>query len=52
VLFLNIKKIDIRLVSENRFMEQNYVKITTYITYVTNHLDGRAHAGSAKKKES
>jgi hypothetical protein len=51
VLFLNIKKIDIRLVSGNCFMEQNYVKIPTYTTYVTNHLDSRAHAGSAKRKK-
>jgi hypothetical protein len=28
-------------------MEQNYVSIPNYTAYATNHLDERAHAGSA-----
>jgi hypothetical protein len=35
-------------VSKTRFTEQNYVKIPTYTTYITNHLDRWAHAGSAR----
>jgi exonuclease III len=46
-VFLNTQKIDILLVSETHFTEQNYVNILNYITYATNHLDRRAHAGSA-----
>jgi hypothetical protein len=34
-------------VSKTHFTEQNYVNIPNYISYNTNHLDGRAHAGSA-----
>jgi hypothetical protein len=40
-------KIDILLLSGNHFMEQNFVQIPIYTTYITNYLDGRAHAGSA-----
>jgi exonuclease III len=46
-VFLNTQKIDILLVSETHFTEQNYVNIRNYITYATNHPDGRAHASSA-----
>jgi exonuclease III len=46
-VFLNTQKIDVLLVSETHFTEQNYVNIPNYITYATNHPDGRAHAGSA-----
>lgn len=46
-VFLNTQKIDILLVSETHFTEQNYVNIPNYITYATNHPDGRAHAGEA-----
>jgi exonuclease III len=46
-VFLNTQKTDIHLVSETHFTEQNYVNIPNYITYATNHPDGRAHAGSA-----
>jgi exonuclease III len=46
-VFLNTQKIDILLVSEIHFTEQNYVNIPNYITYATNHPDGTAHAGSA-----
>jgi hypothetical protein len=46
-VFLNTQKIDILLVSEAHFREQNYVNIPNYITYAPNHPDGRPHAGSA-----
>jgi hypothetical protein len=46
-VFLNTQKIDILLVSETHFTEQNYVNIPNYIAYATNHPDGIAHAGSA-----
>jgi exonuclease III len=45
-VFLNTQKIDILLVSETRFTEQNYVNIPNYITHATNHPDARAHARS------
>jgi hypothetical protein len=35
------------LAFETHFTQQNYVNIPNYITYATNHPDGRAHAGSA-----
>jgi hypothetical protein len=38
-IFLNTQKTDILSVSKTRFTEQNYVKIPTYTTYITNHLD-------------
>jgi endonuclease/exonuclease/phosphatase (EEP) superfamily protein YafD len=34
-------------VSETHFTEHSYVNVPNYITYATNHPDGRAHAGSA-----
>jgi hypothetical protein len=34
-------------VSEPHFTEQNYLNIPSYITYATNHADGKAHEGSA-----
>jgi hypothetical protein len=40
------QKIDILLVSETYFTEQNYVNISNYTTYATNRPDGRPHAGS------
>jgi hypothetical protein len=46
-VFLNTQKIDILLVSETHFTQQNYVNIPTYTTYATDHPDGTAHAGSA-----
>jgi hypothetical protein len=46
-VFLNTQKTDTLLVSETHFTERNYVNIPPYITYATNHPDGRAHAGSA-----
>jgi exonuclease III len=46
-VFLNTQKVDILVVSETHFTEQNYVNTPNYITYATNHPDGRAHAGSA-----
>jgi hypothetical protein len=45
-ILLNIQKIDFPLVSETNFTELNYVKIPTCTTYITNHADGTAHAGS------
>jgi exonuclease III len=45
-VFLNTQKIDILLVSETHFTEQNYANIPNHTTYATNHPDGRAHAGS------
>jgi hypothetical protein len=46
-VFHNTQKIDIILVSETYFAEENYTKIPNNITYATNHPDGRYHAGSA-----
>jgi hypothetical protein len=46
-VFNTTQKIDILWVSETHFTQQNYVNIPNYIIYATNHLDGRAHAGSA-----
>jgi exonuclease III len=46
-VFLNTQKIDILLVSETHFKEQNYINTPNYITYATNHPDCKAHAGSA-----
>jgi hypothetical protein len=46
-VFLNTKKINIFFMSESHFTEQNYINIPNYITYATNHPDGRAHAVSA-----
>jgi hypothetical protein len=43
------QKVDILLVSETRFTEQNYVKIPTYTTNATNHPDRTARAGLAIK---
>jgi exonuclease III len=42
---LNTQKIDILLMFETHFTEQNYVNIPNYVTYATNHPYGRAHAG-------
>jgi hypothetical protein len=49
-VFIHTQKIDILLVFENHFTEtfyKNYTNIPNYITRVTNHPDGRAHALSA-----
>jgi exonuclease III len=43
-VFLNTQETDILLVSETHFTEQNFVKISTYTSYATNHPDGRDHA--------
>jgi hypothetical protein len=46
-VFINTQNIDILLVSETHFTEQNYVNIPNYITYATNHPDEKAPTGSA-----
>jgi hypothetical protein len=39
-VFLNTQKIDILLVSETLFTEENCSKIANYIIYATNQPDG------------
>lgn len=46
-IFLNTNKIDILLVSETHFTNRNYIKISNYTAYNTNHPDGKAHADTA-----
>jgi exonuclease III len=46
ILFLNINKIDILLVSESHTTEHTFVKIPHYTMYCPIHPDGTAHAGS------
>jgi exonuclease III len=47
ILFLNINKIDILLVSESHTTEHSFIKMPHYTIYYANHPDGTAHAGSA-----
>lgn len=44
---LNNNKIDIALISETHFTDNNYFNIYNYTLYKTNHPDGTAHAGAA-----
>jgi exonuclease III len=46
IIFLNINKIDILLLSESQATEHTFVKISHYTIYYENHPDGTAHAGS------
>jgi hypothetical protein len=46
ILFLNINKIDILLVSESHRTEHTFVKISHYAIYYANHPDATAHTGS------
>jgi exonuclease III len=46
ILFININKIDILLVSESHTTEHTFVKIPHYTIYCSNHPDGTAHVGS------
>jgi exonuclease III len=47
VFFLNIKKIDISLVSESHTTENTLINISHYTINYANHPDGTVHAGSA-----
>lgn len=47
IIFLNVNKIDILLVSEKHFTNQTVFKIPKYLTHNTPHSDGTAHGGSA-----
>jgi hypothetical protein len=44
---LHIHKIDIILISETHFIENNYFSLRGYNFYKTNHPSGNAHGGSA-----
>jgi hypothetical protein len=46
-LFITQHKLDILLISETHFTDNNYFKIPNYSTYCTNHPDNTAHGGSA-----
>ena len=47
ILFLNINKIDILLISETHATNRTYAKIPNYTVYFANHPDNQAHAGAA-----
>lgn len=47
ILFLEMNKIDILLISESHATVRTVVKIPYYTVYYANHPDGSAHAGSA-----
>lgn len=47
ILFLEMNKIDILLISESHATERTLIKIPHYNIYFANHPDGNAHAGSA-----
>jgi exonuclease III len=45
-LFLYIHDIDIMLISETRFTEKSYIRISQYTLYYTNHPAGTAWGGT------
>lgn len=45
-VFLRINKVDIMLISESRFTDKNYFKISGYSCYFTNHPSGNAQGGT------
>jgi exonuclease III len=47
ILYLNINKIDILLISETQATDPTYVKIPYYTVYFANHPDNQAHAVAA-----
>jgi exonuclease III len=47
ILYLNINKIDILLISETHATDRTHVKIPYYTVYYANHPDNQAHAGAA-----
>jgi exonuclease III len=47
ILYLNINKIDILLISETHGTDRTYAKIPYYTVYFANHPDNQAHAGAA-----
>jgi exonuclease III len=47
ILYLNINKIDILLISDTQATDRTYVKIPYYTVYFANHPDNQAHAGAA-----
>ena len=44
---LQDKNVDVALITETRLTKKQLLKIPQYITYRTDHPDGRAHAGTA-----
>jgi len=46
IIFLNINKIDILLISESHFTNLTFFKIPHYHVYNTPHPDGNAHGGT------
>lgn len=47
ILFLNLNKIDVLLISESHSTIHTMIKIPNYSVYYAHHPDGTAHAGSA-----
>lgn len=46
-MYLDTKKIDVCLISETHFINQNYLKLKGYQVYCTNHPSNSARGGSA-----
>jgi hypothetical protein len=47
ILFLNLNKIDVLLISESHTTDYTTIKIPNYSVYYAHHPDGTAHTGSA-----
>lgn len=46
-LLIDLHKLDLVLISETHFTERSRVCIPGFVSYTTNHPDGKAHGGTA-----